>query len=69
MILDKVLLVCDEIMGFIGVCCLVCLEGIYIFKFKSVCKKFKVKGFVVFVECVEVYVGFEMLDVELNEYI
>lgn len=67
--MDKVLVVCDELIGFVGVCCLVCSEGICILIFKSVKKKLKFKGFVVSVECVEVYVGFELLGVEFIDYI
>ena len=67
--LDKALLACDELTGFIGACCLVRPEGISTLKPKSVKKKLKDKRFAASVERSEVFAGIEMLEVELSEHI
>jgi len=67
--LDKALLACDELTGFIGACCLVRPEGISTLKPKSVKKKLKDKRFAASVERDEVYAGAEMLGVDLGEHI
>lgn len=67
--LDKALLACDELTGFIGACCLVRPEGISTLKPKSVKKKLKDKRFAASVERAEVFAGAEMLGVELSEHI
>jgi predicted hydrolase (HD superfamily) len=67
--LDKALLACDELTGFIGACCLVRPEGIATLKPKSVKKKLKTRSFAAKVERSEVYAGAEMLEVELSEHI
>ncbi len=67
--LDKALLACDELTGFVGACCLVRPGGIHTLKPKSVKKKLKAKGFAAKVERPEVYAGPEMLDVDLTDHI
>ncbi len=67
--LDKALLACDELTGFIGACCLVRPEGIHTLTPKSVKKKLKDKGFAAKVERTEVTAGAELLGVELGDHI
>ncbi len=67
--LDKALLACDELTGFIGACALVRPEGIATLEPKSVVKKLKDKGFAAKVERAEVYAGAERLGVDLSEHI
>lgn len=67
--LDKALLACDELTGFIGACALVRPEGIGTLAAKSVKKKLKDKGFAAKVERDEVTAGAEMLGVDLGEHI
>ncbi len=67
--LDKALLACDELTGFVGACALVRPEGITTLTPKSVKKKLKSKGFAAGVERDEVHAGVEMLGVELGEHI
>lgn len=67
--LDKALLACDELTGFVGACCLVRPGGVTTLQPKSVVKKLKDKGFAAKVEREEVYAGAEMLGVELREHI
>ncbi|HGY92632.1 MAG TPA: HD domain-containing protein [Planctomycetes bacterium] len=68
-VLDKALLACDELTGFIGACCLVRPEGVSTLKAKSVKKKLKDKSFAAKVERSEVQAGVEMLGVELADHI
>lgn len=68
-LLDKALLACDEITGFIGACCLVRPDGVVSLKPKSVKKKLKDKRFAAKVDRGEVHAGAEMLGVELGEHI
>jgi len=68
-LLDKALLACDEITGFIVACAQVRPEGIGTLETKSVIKKLKDKGFAAKVERDEVYKGAEMLGVELGDHI
>ena len=68
-LLDKVLLACDEITGFIGACCLVRPDGVVSIQPKSVKKKLKDKRFAAKVDRHEVHAGAEMLGVELGEHI
>jgi predicted hydrolase (HD superfamily) len=68
-LLDKALLACDELTGFIVACCQVRPGGITELETKSVIKKLKDKGFAAKVERDEVYKGVELLGVELNEHI
>jgi predicted hydrolase (HD superfamily) len=67
--LDKALLACDELTGFIGACCLVRPEGVHTLKPKSVKKKLKDKGFAAKVERDEVAAGVELLGAEIGEHI
>ncbi len=67
--LDKALLACDELTGFIGACCLVRPEGVGTLTPKSVKKKLKDKHFAAKVERTEVTAGAELLGVDLGEHI
>jgi len=68
-LLDKALLACDELTGFIIACCQVRPDGISSLETKSVIKKLKDKSFAAKVERDEVYTGVELLGVELFEHI
>lgn len=68
-LLDKALLACDELTGFIIACCQVRPDGITSLEPRSVVKKLKDKSFAAKVERDEVYKGAELLGVELNEHI
>jgi len=67
--LDKALLACDELTGFVGACALVRPEGIATLEAKSVLKKLKDKGFAAKVERDEVTAGVAMLGVDLAEHV
>ena len=67
--MDKALVACDELTGFIIACCQVRPDGIASLEVKSVVKKLKDKGFAAKVERDEVYKGAELLGVEMNEHI
>jgi len=67
--LDKALLACDELTGFVGACCHVREGGIGTLEVKSVTKKLKDKGFAAKVERAEIAAGCELLRVELEEHI
>ena len=67
--LDKALLACDELTGFIGACCLLRPNGIADLTAKSVNKRLKDKRFAAKVERPEVRRGAELLGVELDEHI
>ncbi len=67
--LDKALLACDELTGFIGACCHVREGGILSLEPKSVVKKLKDKGFAAKVERSEVQAGVELLGVDLSMHI
>ena len=67
--LDKALLACDELTGFVGACCLVRPEGVSTLAPKSVKKKLKDKHFAAKVERSEVTAGAELLEVDLGEHI
>lgn len=67
--LDKALLACDELTGFIVACCLVRPEGVSTLAPKSVRKKLKDKAFAAKVERAECLAGAELLGVELNDHI
>lgn len=68
-LLDRALLACDELTGFIGACALVRPEGIATLKPKSVKKKLKDRSFAAKVERDEVQAGVEQLGVDLGEHI
>lgn len=67
--LDKALLACDELTGFILACSQVRPDGISSLEPKSVMKKLRDKGFAAKVERDEVYKGIELLGVDLKEHI
>jgi len=67
--LDKALLACDELTGFIGACCFVRPDGIHSLTPKSVKKKLKDKSFAAKVNREEIQRGAELLDVDLSEHI
>jgi predicted hydrolase (HD superfamily) len=67
--LDKALLACDELTGFIVACCQVRPDGITTLETKSVVKKLKDKGFAAKVDRDEVYKGAQLLGVDLNNHI
>jgi predicted hydrolase (HD superfamily) len=68
-LLDKALLACDELTGFIVACCQVRPDGITSLETKSVVKKLKDKGFAAKVDRDEVYKGAELFGVDLQEHI
>jgi predicted hydrolase (HD superfamily) len=68
-LLDKTLLACDELTGFIVACCQVRPDGITSLETKSVIKKLKDKGFAAKVDRDEVYQGVALMGVDLNEHI
>lgn len=68
-LLDKALLACDEITGFIGACCFVRPDGIHSLTAKSVKKKLKDKSFAAKVDRGEVSAGVDKLGVDLGEHI
>ena len=68
-LLDKALLACDELTGFIIACCQVRPDGISSLEVKSVVKKLKDKSFAAKVERDEVYKGVELLGIDLSEHI
>lgn len=67
--LDKALLACDELTGFIVACCQVRPDGITSLETKSVIKKLKDKGFAAKVDREEVYKGAELMGIDLAEHI
>ena len=67
--LDKALLACDELTGFVGACAKVRPDGILSLEPKSVLKKLKDKGFAAKVERGEVLRGVELLAVPLEEHV
>jgi predicted hydrolase (HD superfamily) len=67
--LDKALLACDELTGFVGACCKVREGGVLTLEPKSVLKKLKDKSFAAKVERSEVQAGIELLGVDTSEHI
>ncbi len=68
-LLDKALLACDELTGFIVACALIRPTKIEGLSVKSVKKKFKNPKFAAGVERDEVKKGVELLEVDFNEHI
>jgi len=68
-VLDRALLACDELTGFVGACCFVRPDGIASLEPKSVLKKLKDKSFAAKVERAEVTAGAELLGVDLAEHV
>ena len=67
--LDKALLACDELTGFIIAACLVRPDGVTTLTPKSVRKKLKDKAFAAKVERDEIQKGAELLGVDLSLHI
>lgn len=67
--LDKALLACDELTGFIMACAYLRPEGITTLEPKSVRKKLKDKAFAAGVDRFEVSEGARLLGVELDEHV
>lgn len=67
--LDKFLLACDEITGFIIACTKVRPKGISELKSKSVLKSLKKKSFAASVDRNEIYHGCELINIELKDHI
>ncbi len=67
--LDKALLACDELTGFVVACCQVRPDGISTLTPKSVKKKLKQKSFAAKVERDEIEKGVELLGVDMTEHI
>lgn len=68
-LLDKALIACDELTGFVVACSQVRPEGISTLEPKSVIKKLKQKSFAASVDRDEVYAGTELFGVQLEEHI
>jgi predicted hydrolase (HD superfamily) len=68
-LLDKALLACDELTGFVIAACLVRPEGVTTLAPKSVRKKLKDKAFAAKVDRGEITKGVELLSVDLSEHI
>lgn len=68
-LLDKALLACDELTGFVMACAILRPEGVHTLTPKSVKKKLKDKKFAAGVDRHEVTVGAEMLGVELADHV
>ena len=68
-LLDKALLACDELTGFVMACCLVRPDGIRSLTPSSVKNKLKDRGFAAKVKREDVYGGAERLGVNLDEHI
>ena len=68
-LLDKALLACDELTGFVIACCHVRPDGIESLTSKSVVKKLKQKGFAAKVDRDEIYKGIELLEVDIKDHI
>jgi predicted hydrolase (HD superfamily) len=68
-VLDRALLACDELTGFVGACARVRPDGIASLEASSVLKKLKDKGFAAKVERTEVTAGAERLGVELGSHV
>jgi predicted hydrolase (HD superfamily) len=68
-LLDKALVACDELTGFVVACCLVRPDGVHTLTPKSVVKRLKSKSFAAKVEREEVHAGVELLGVDLREHI
>ena len=67
--LDRALLACDELAGFVVACCLVRPDGIASLTPKSVKKKLKDKAFAAKVDRDVIRSGVELLGVELTDHI
>ncbi|GJM27991.1 MAG: HDIG domain-containing protein [Cyclobacteriaceae bacterium] len=68
-LLDKALLACDELTGFIVACSQVRPDGFNGMKARSVVKKLKQKSFAAKVDRDEIRIGAELLEVPLDQHI
>ncbi len=68
-VMDRALLACDELAGFVIACCLVRPEGVATLKPKSVKKKLKDKAFAAKVDRQIIHDAIELLGVDLGEHI
>jgi predicted hydrolase (HD superfamily) len=68
-VMDKCLLACDELAGFVIACCLVRPEGVATLESKSVRKKMKDKAFAAKVNRDDIRQGAALLGVELDAHI
>lgn len=68
-VLDRALLACDELTGFVGACCLVRPDGIATLEASSVKKRLKDARFAAKVDRGEVRAGAEKLEVDLDAHI
>ncbi len=67
--MDKCLLACDELAGFVIACCLVRPDGIASLEPKSIKKKLKDKAFAAKVDRKIIHQGVELLGADLTEHI
>ena len=67
--LDRAIVACDELTGFVVACCLVRPEGVRTLTARSVGKKLKARAFAASVDRCEVRAGAELLGVDLGEHI
>jgi predicted hydrolase (HD superfamily) len=67
--MDRALVACDELTGFVGACARVRPDGLASLEPASVLKKLKDKGFAAKVERSEVTRGVEMLGVPIEEHV
>jgi predicted hydrolase (HD superfamily) len=67
--MDRALLACDELAGFVIACCLVRPDGIASLEPKSVKKKLKDKAFAAKVNRDEIRHGVELLGVDVDEHV
>ena len=67
--MDRALLACDELAGFVIACCLVRPDGIESLKPKSVKKKLKDKSFAAKVDRQIIQDGVALLEVDLTEHV
>ena len=68
-VMDKALLACDELAGFVIACCLVRPEGVATLEPKSVKKKLKDKAFAAKVDRDIIRSSVELLGVDFDEHI
>jgi predicted hydrolase (HD superfamily) len=68
-VLDRALLACDELSGFIVACCLIRPDGIHGLTKEKVLKRLKEKKFAASVDREEVFAGARLLGVELSDHI
>jgi predicted hydrolase (HD superfamily) len=67
--LDRALVACDELTGFVGACCLVRPGGIQTLEPPSVLKKLKDRAFAAKVDRGEVHAGARLLEVDLAAHV